>query len=499
MVVQFDESSYQNSFHITVAGSEGDFLTRLPDPLFLKADEWEVGLGEVSLPSRPLVHDGSFDVHYRDGSTTKFSFKTPFNFDPVALCDAVTHKSEKEASRKRRSARVDESKIRVVTDIEEGKRILEEHLRLKEEKRRKQQESAAEEEALSRAMVDAAVRKFGADLATLDEEERVRKTADRIVDKFAQDLDTLAEEEELVERLKQEERKRREEVQELERQRQEQEKRKEDARMKAYLKEMEEIAQQEREQRELEQTHRELERQEQEKRQRQENQKREQEEERQRRENEQRAVEERERQEKREVEEQEKLAREKAEKEESEREKRLLAIKRAKELERDEARIREEQERAAETARLRKAGAEVNEHGFAFHYHNGRVSLLLTNGDISHITLTDSLAYILGYEERELVDGSRAEFDVSIDFANPLFIHTDIIQPSMMGETYASLLRMIPLSDSIHNVQYHPLKGNVLQYIRIMVRDINGRDVTFPSGNIVCVLAFRRRSHHSSY
>ena len=517
MVVQFDESSYQNSFHVTLSSEKSNnFLTRLPDPIFLRANEWQVGLAEISVPTRPLVHEGSFNVHYHDGNVAKFSFKTPFNFDPVSLCRAITHESDKETSRKRRS--VLPQKVRVVTDLDEGRKIMDEHLRMKEEKRKRAEDAKKLEDEYLKASVDAAMNRMSHDLEKMEDEEkkeRVRKTAAAAVDRFGWDLSDLIEEDrvnkyfeqradKIVQRMTTD-------FDALAEAEEKEKKRVTDTAAAAVAKIADDLNRLEEEEREakrlkLEEAERERQRAAREKEQqrvtdtaaaivarigddfnRWEEDEREAkrliseeaERKRQQEEKERRAAEEKERM-------------EKAKREEERLKSQSDALARAKEFEKEAARIRQEEEQKAEEKRLERLAAGVNESGFAFHYHEGRVSLFIADTAISHIVLTDSLAYILGFSENTIFNATRAEYDVSVDFATPLYVHTDIIRPSIVDGTYESLLRVVPSSDNIYNVQYHPLEGNVLQYIRIMIRDANGRDVTFPSGNVVCVLAFRR-------
>lgn len=104
--------------------------------------------------------------------------------------------------------------------------------------------------------------------------------------------------------------------------------------------------------------------------------------------------------------------------------------------------------------------------------------------------LFDSL--YVGEREVDLEGGRRS-----------IFVYSNIIEPQVVGNTHAPLLRIVPIdphvplgshiSCSFDNTYYFPLSRNFVTSIEITLRDITGSLIPFRSGRVVSTLHFRQK------
>ena len=85
-----------------------------------------------------------------------------------------------------------------------------------------------------------------------------------------------------------------------------------------------------------------------------------------------------------------------------------------------------------------------------------------------------------------------------------LFIYTNIIQPSFVGNEKAQLLRIIPNQKPTNDSQqmkvinfnpiiFHPVQSQIFDLIEIQIRDSTGHFVIFESGKTIVTLMFREK------
>ena len=92
--------------------------------------------------------------------------------------------------------------------------------------------------------------------------------------------------------------------------------------------------------------------------------------------------------------------------------------------------------------------------------------------------------------------------DISYGF-NSLYIYCNVVQPQIVGDVYAPLLRTvaIPGVGRGHLIQktydqphYVPVSTDELSTIEINIKDDTGTNVSFASGKVVCKLHFRQKA-----
>ena len=169
---------------------------------------------------------------------------------------------------------------------------------------------------------------------------------------------------------------------------------------------------------------------------------------------------------------------------------------------------------------------------FKYNLHNNRVSFKLYNG--YHIKLSNTLAAVLGFYEREFdrssgillpeTEETRSDFpnsplkwenmhsvnyakyitqnsvDLNIKTHN-IFIYTNIVNYMLVGNIYVPLLRILPtqqenrgkyITKHFLNRYYIPLNSNYIKQILIDMRDDQGNAIRFRSGKVTVTLHFRQ-------
>jgi hypothetical protein len=93
---------------------------------------------------------------------------------------------------------------------------------------------------------------------------------------------------------------------------------------------------------------------------------------------------------------------------------------------------------------------------------------------------------------------------VQLDAAiNALFVYCNIIEPVMVGNTFAQLLRPVEISHSLpfggrqvtpyQNPYYIPLLFNEISKIEIDIQDDNNLPIRFAFGQTILTLHFRKK------
>ena len=121
-------------------------------------------------------------------------------------------------------------------------------------------------------------------------------------------------------------------------------------------------------------------------------------------------------------------------------------------------------------------------------------------------TFDDTLHYILGYQESDLKKPEgTAKYPVDIYGSNhALYVYTNIIKESFVGNQKSQILRIIPLEKNINNDQvimksksfnpilFFPLRMHSFDMIEIEIRDATGRYIVFESGRVIVTLMFKK-------
>ncbi|MDI9312528.1 MAG: hypothetical protein QM535_20120 [Limnohabitans sp.] len=139
------------------------------------------------------------------------------------------------------------------------------------------------------------------------------------------------------------------------------------------------------------------------------------------------------------------------------------------------------------------------------------------NGETVLPLLSKDLYQVLGFDiednlqntknemtvEGKIVKGGKiSKKDIDLDnVIHVIYVYTDIIKSSIVGDTFTRILRVIGLpskkyGETIHisydNPHYFALDRNEVQSIEIDIKDDTGQTLLFEGGRVVTVLHFRK-------
>uniref|UniRef100_A0A914I7L6 Uncharacterized protein n=1 Tax=Globodera rostochiensis TaxID=31243 RepID=A0A914I7L6_GLORO len=144
--------------------------------------------------------------------------------------------------------------------------------------------------------------------------------------------------------------------------------------------------------------------------------------------------------------------------------------------------------------------------GFRFYYMEdiGRFMLKIFDNKISHITLTDQLAYVLGYEqEQQILNEDLAKYSVDLGGGVShlcIYLNSGIIESMIFGNTFANLLQVIAVEGKSGSVVekdfqtplFHKIIAREVDVLDVEIRTLTGREVPFDFGQVVLTLQFKK-------
>ncbi|KAL3113792.1 hypothetical protein niasHT_013851 [Heterodera trifolii] len=127
--------------------------------------------------------------------------------------------------------------------------------------------------------------------------------------------------------------------------------------------------------------------------------------------------------------------------------------------------------------------------GFRFYFTEqiGRFELKVFNGKISHITLTDQVAYVLGYEqEQEIRNEELAKYAVDLGGGVShlcIYLNSGVIESMIVGNTFANLLQVIAVEGKSGSVVekdfqsplFHKIIAREVDVLDVEIRTLTGR------------------------
>ena len=131
-----------------------------------------------------------------------------------------------------------------------------------------------------------------------------------------------------------------------------------------------------------------------------------------------------------------------------------------------------------------------------------KVTVHVKNG--YQLVIRGRMSIILGFggEEIKIVKTTKGLYVVDLRTIMMLFVYCNIVQPQVVGDTNAKLLRSVPVqgkmgdvvTKTFTNIQYVPVQTKSFEDIEILLRDDTGHPVPFERGKVLVTLHFRQQS-----
>ena len=143
-----------------------------------------------------------------------------------------------------------------------------------------------------------------------------------------------------------------------------------------------------------------------------------------------------------------------------------------------------------------------------------RITLKVVPEVVPLLRFSSHLNYMMGFKDPEALgqylwtshkfdNGLKiAEYPINFNSgANSLYVYTDIIQPNIVSNKMARLLRIVNgsgeygtyISKAYNKPYYMPVASNTLNSIEIEIKDEMGRNIKFSFGITIALLHFQRK------
>ena len=133
----------------------------------------------------------------------------------------------------------------------------------------------------------------------------------------------------------------------------------------------------------------------------------------------------------------------------------------------------------------------------------GKVTVQIKNG--FQFAVMKQLSIILGFGGKEVIlkKNDRKPLRGRLDNSSTIYVYCDIVEPQIVGDTSAQLLKSIPaegrfgdiIAKTFTNIQYVPIRTKSFEAVEVLLRNDTGDPVPFERGKVVITLHFRKHSY----
>ena len=133
----------------------------------------------------------------------------------------------------------------------------------------------------------------------------------------------------------------------------------------------------------------------------------------------------------------------------------------------------------------------------------GKVTAQIKNN--FQFALFKPLSMLLGFGGTEPIIKKTTESPYAADLTvvSTIYVHCDIVEPQIVGDTSAQLLKSIPaqgkfgdvIAKTLTNIQYVPIRTKSFEVMEVLLRSDTGNPVPFERGKVVITLHFRQHTY----
>ena len=132
----------------------------------------------------------------------------------------------------------------------------------------------------------------------------------------------------------------------------------------------------------------------------------------------------------------------------------------------------------------------------------GKVTVQLKNG--YQLGLIGRMSIILGFgDDLKIITKTTVSPCVTdLTVVSTIYVYCDIVEPQVVGDTSAQLLRSIPakgkfgdvIAKTFTNIQYVPIQTKSFEDVEVLLRNDMGDPVPFEHGKVIITLHFKQKS-----
>ena len=94
-------------------------------------------------------------------------------------------------------------------------------------------------------------------------------------------------------------------------------------------------------------------------------------------------------------------------------------------------------------------------------------------------------------------------YTADLTVVSTIYVYCDIVEPQIVGDTSAQLLKSIPvrgkfgdvIAGTFINIQYVPIRTKSFEVVKVLLRSDTGDPVPFERGKVVIKLHFRQHNY----
>ena len=98
---------------------------------------------------------------------------------------------------------------------------------------------------------------------------------------------------------------------------------------------------------------------------------------------------------------------------------------------------------------------------------------------------------------------TESPYAPDLTVVSTIYVYCDIVEPQIVGETSAQLLKSIPaqekfgdvITKTFTNIQYVPIRTKSFEVVKVLLRSDTGDPVPFERGKVVITLHFRQHNY----
>ena len=134
---------------------------------------------------------------------------------------------------------------------------------------------------------------------------------------------------------------------------------------------------------------------------------------------------------------------------------------------------------------------------------NGKVTVQLKKG--YQLGLIGRMSIILGFGDTDLKIITKTTVSPNVTdltVVSTIYVYCDIVDPQVVGDTSAQLLKSIPaegkfgdvIAKTFTNIQYVPVQTKSFENVEVLLRNDTGDPVPFERGKVIITLHFKQKS-----